>query len=240
MLNVVVILCSLFVGARFVWAGMHAREIDACEDRLSQAAKARDRGATGLPDHALASVAFAIAGASALHLFSPVIAYALLCLAITSRLVVSLVFEERERARGRRAALLQRTAPVDPILLVWMALAAGSTLVLAPALLAASTRVSALVVVVCCIAMILVAWRIATAPRLLAGDDVEAELQLDRTRRIRRTGLVAMVSVGCVSFYAAIGEGSIQLWAAAFGIWIALGLWMIAYLRTASQAMATS
>jgi hypothetical protein len=163
-----------------------------------------------------------------------------LCLALACRAVAYLRIEERERTRGRRAALLQRTPRVDPVLLTWMGFAAASTLLLLPSLLGASDRVSAVAVAVCCVAMILVAWRIATAPKLLSGDDVEAESLLDRKRRIQRTGLVCIIAVGCASFYAAVAKGSINFSAIGYVVWFALIVWLIVYRRIASQMLVLS
>jgi hypothetical protein len=240
MLNLVVVLCAVFLGAWSLWLGVRANALDPDMDRLTRAANARDRGTTGLPDYAVACVAFGTAGASAAHIFSPTVAYALLCLALACRAVAYLLIEERERGRGRRAALLQRAPRVDPVLLTWIALGAASTLLLLPALLVATTRVSAVAVAVCCVAMILVAWRIATAPRLLSGDDVEAEVLLDRKRRIRRTGLVCIIAVGCASFYAAVAEGPLNLYAVGYVVWIALIVWLVVYLRIASRTLVLS
>lgn len=240
MLNLVVVLCALAAAVWYLWLGLHANAIDPDVDRLTRAANARDRGTTGLPDYVAASAAFVTACACAVHLVSPVVGYAFLCLAITSRAVGNLLVEERERARRRRAALLQPAPRVDPVLLTWIALAASSMLLLLPWLLVAGDRVSAAPVAVCCVAMVLLAWRIATAPRLLSGDDVEAEFLLDRTRRIRRTGLVCITAVGCASFYTAVAEGSINVYAVGYVVWIALIVWMIVYLRIASRSLVLS
>lgn len=240
MLNLLVILCALAATVRCVWVGMHANAIDPDEDRLTRAANARDRGATGLPDYAAAAVLFATACACAVHIVSPVVGYALSCLALTSRSMAILLFEERERARRRRAALLEPAPRVDPVLLIWIALAASSTLLILPSLSAGSNRVSAIAVAGCCIAMVLLAWRLATAPRLLSGEDVEAELLLDRMRRIRRTGLTCIVAVGCASFYAVISTGSINVYAIGYGVWFALIVWMVVYLRIASRTLVLS
>ncbi|MGB6984946.1 MAG: hypothetical protein WBD74_03095 [Candidatus Aquilonibacter sp.] len=239
-LNDVVVLCGLAASLWYAWRGMHANAIDPSVDRLSRAANARDRGTTGFPDYAVAGVAFATAVASAAHIFSPAVAYAVLCLAIASSLVADQLGEERVRARGRRAAVLQPTPRVDPVLLTWIALAAASTLLLAPSMFVANQRAVAGTVAISCVAMVILAWRIASAPRLLSGDDVEAEVLLDRTRRIRRTGLVCITAVGCASFYASIAEGSMNFSAIGLAVWFALIVWLIVYLRIASRTLVLS
>ncbi len=236
-MNGVLVLCMLAAAARYLWVGMHASAIDPDMDRLTLAANARDRGTTGIPDYAAAGVCLGIACALLAHIVSAPAAYAILCLAITCRPVVEQVTEERGRARGRRAAVLQPKPRVDPVLLTWIALAAASTLLLLPSLIVASDRVSAVPVALSCVAMVLLAWRVATAPRLLSGDDVEAEFLLDRMRRIRRTGSVCFTAVACASFYTAVDKESINLSAVGYIVFIALIVWMLVYLRLASRTL---
>lgn len=240
-MNTVLALYALVASLRFVWVGMRANVPYSETDRFSQAANARDRGATGLPDYVTAGVFFAIGCAILARVFSPAVAYGVLCLAASARLAAGLVAEERARARGRRAALLQRTPRIDPVLLVWIAFAALSTLELVPSILVPEQRVAASFVAVSCLTMVFLAWRIATAPTLLSGDDVEAELVVDRTRRIRRTGLVAMVTVGCAFFYLVVGADATRgLSLAGVAVWAVLGIWLMIYLRVTSRTLVPS
>lgn len=235
-LSVTVIICAFLAAFRYVYAGLRAKVPDPCEERFSRAANARDRGATGVPDFLVAALLFATACALLVYPVPVAAAYAFLCLAISARLVVGLLVEERERSTRRRAALLQRSPRIDPVLAAWVGVAAASTALVLPSLLAGNDRISALAVTACCLAMTAVAWRIATAPALLSGDDVEAELLLDRTRRIRRTGLVCMIAIGSAFFFAvAAGEPPNYGYTGIF-VWAMLGVWLFVYLRRLYRA----
>jgi hypothetical protein len=236
-MNTLLVLCAVAATVRHVWLGLHANVPYPGSDRFDQAANARDRGLTGLPDYVTAGVFFLIGCGVLAHIFSPAVAYGLFCLTAACRPAAGLLVEERERARGRRAAFLQRAPRIDPVLLVWIALAALSMVVFVPSMLVAEQRFAASIVAISVALMIFLAWRIATAPTLLTGDDVEAELVVDRTRRIRRTGSVALVATGAAFFYAMIGEGSLNLFLVGFVLYAVIGVSLMIYLRIASRTL---
>ena len=230
-LNAAIIVFGIYGGCKYIWDGLRANVPDPDDDRFTRAANARDRGASGLPDFVVAAVFLVTACVQFFHPLPVAAVYAILCLVLAFRLIAGLLVEERERSRRRRAALLQRSPRVEGVLAVWIGLAATSTVLLLPSLTAGPDRISAFLVAGCCVAMAVVAWRIATAPALLSGDDVEAELLLDRTRRIRRTGLVCMVAVGSV-FFLAISAGEPRNFGyTGIFVWVVLGAWLIVYLR---------
>jgi hypothetical protein len=239
-MNTLFALIAFGATIRYVWLGLHASVPYPSPDRFEQAANTRDRGATGLPDYVTGCVFFLIGCAVLTHVLSLTVAYGFFCLAAASRLAAGLLAEERERARGRRAALLQPAPRIDPVLLVWIALATLTTLVFVPSLLVADQRDAASVVAVSVALIVFLAWRIATAPTLLSGDDVEAELVVDRTRRIRRTGSAALVAIAAASFYASIGAGSKTLFLVGMALYAVIGIWLMIYLRIASRTLVPS
>ena len=101
--------------------------------------------------------------------------------------------------RLSRAALLQRSRGVDPVLSIW----------------------------------------IAAAPPALAGEDVEAELVLDRTRRIRRTGLTCIIAIGSVFFFSCMVRDLPGSWLSIVA-WLVLIAWMFGYLRHVSRTLLLS
>jgi hypothetical protein len=239
-MNTLFALIAFGATIRYVWLGLHASVPYPSPDRFEQAANTRDRGATGLPDYVAACVFFLIGCAVLTHVLSLTVAYGFFCLAAASRLVAGLLAEERERARGRRAALLQPAPRIDPVLLVWIALATLTTLVFVPSLLVADQRAVAGIVAISVALIVFLAWRIATAPTLLSGDDVEAELVVDRTRRIRRTGSTALVAIAAASFYASIGAGSKTLFLVGMALYAVIAIWLMIYLRLASRTLVPS
>jgi hypothetical protein len=239
-MNTLFALIAFGATVRYVWLGLHASVPYPSPDRFEQAANTRDRGATGLPDYVTGCVFFLIGCALLTHVFSLTVAYGFFCVTAACRSAAGLLAEERERARGRRAALLQRAPRIDAVLFVWIALAALSTFVVIPSTLVPDQRGAAAVVAISVALMVFLAWRIATAPTLLSGDDVEAELVVDRTRRIRRTGSVAMVAIAAASFYAAIGADSKTLFLVGMALYAVIGIWLMIYLRVASRTLVPS
>jgi hypothetical protein len=230
-MDVVVAATAIFCGAAYVRNGLTANTNCESGDRLSRAAEERDRGASGLPEYIVAIICFSIAPLALTHRLSAGVTYAILCVTLATRAVVMLTIEERSRLR--RAALLQRSRGVDAILLAWIVIATSSVLLLLPPVLDRTDVAAASAVAVCVVAMAGVAWRIATAPPVLVGNDVEAELLLDRKRRIFRAGIVCVIAVGSVMFFGAV-EKSWSTWPA-MATWAALGVWLYFYLRLASR-----
>lgn len=59
-------------------------------------------------------------------------------------------------------------------------------------------RAAALMVGICALVIALIAWRIASAPVHLAGEDIQAERMRDRALRTRRAGNTAVLAVGSI------------------------------------------
>ena len=207
------------------------------QDRIQRADEERERKGAA-PRYAVAIIAFCMAGALLAGLVSSVIAYAVLCLAIAGRAVADQIAEER--APRRRSALIGRARRVDPVLFTWMALAAAASLVLVPWLLGGPYRAATGVVALCVLLMLGIAWRIASAPPLLFGSDIEAEEIVDRETRAIRTGNACLSALAAVfAFMAFVGE---ELRFALPVVLVLVGLfaWKLIYSRRLSRAPLTS
>jgi len=219
-----------------------AYEIEPSE-RVHRADVARTR-VTALPRYIVACLAFGIAVGVLVHFVAPTVAYAILCLSLVARSVADLISEER--APRRRAALLQRSRRVDPVLLTWIGLAAISALLLAPYFLVKEDRLAAIVVAGCVVMMALVAWRIASAPPILFGNDLEAEQVVDRETRAIRTGLTCTLAVGTVFVFAcfvgaspSIAYNRIAILATPV-VWAGMWIWQSIYARRLSRTTLAS
>lgn len=188
--------------------------------------------------YAVALVAFCMAGALFAHIVSIAIAYAVLCLALVVRAVADQIAEER--APRRRAALLGRIRRVDPILAAWMALAGAASLALVPWLESDAYRVSTGVVAFCVLVMLGIAWRIASAPPLLFGSDVEAEEVVDRETRAIRTGNTCVLALGAVFFFMAFVGADVRFSLAVVIVLLGLWAWKSVYSRHLSRTPLTS
>lgn len=203
-----VVITAVLVGINFLWfarsagtqasgGNAHERTGDASDrNRIQRADDARER-ISPAPRYAVSGIGFAVAIVVAAHVVPPAVGYAMLCLALAGRCVADQVAEER--APRRRAALVGRSRRVDPVLLTWIGLSAASSLLLVPWMLDNATRASAILVELCVVAMLVVAWRVASAPLLLFGGDLEAEQVVDRETRVNRTGNACFVAVAAVS-----------------------------------------
>ncbi len=145
---------------------------------------------------AVSFVAVAIAVLVGFRVLLPVVGYAILCLALVSVYVYDAVLEER--TRRRRVASLTPRSGIDWQLIVWIAVSTLSIALLSPYIVLDEYRVPALIVALCSLVMSGIAWRIATAPVQLEGDDIAAERRRDRFRRIRKTGLASGLAIGII------------------------------------------
>jgi hypothetical protein len=166
--------------------------------RLKRADDARER-ISPLPRYVVSGVGLGTALAVWTSVLSPATGYAIMCLSLAIRALGDLVAEER--APRRRSALIGRSRRVDVILLIWIAVAAASALSLLPYVLEVRDRVAAILVAACVAAMLVVAWRIASAPPLLAGDDLDAEQIVDRETRAIRTGNACFLAIAAVAAF---------------------------------------
>lgn len=243
---------AIFVGIVYlrsaVAAGSRMRDGDVIErrseaserDRFQRADDARER-VSALPRYGVAFVGFGMACAVLAHVVPAPVAYAILALALVLRSVADLVSEER--APRRRSAFLQRSRRVDPVFLTWICLAAGSSLFLVPYVLGGDYRAVAIVVAACVAAMSVVAWRIASAPPILLGNDVAAEQVVDHETRAIRTGNTCFVTVGAVFVFTCFvgnSPGVAQhhvdaLITTQFAIGVGLYVWKTIYARHLSR-----
>ena len=242
---------ALYGGIRFLWWGIDAsREQSTVAnadapvspelDRLKRADAERERRSPAAR-YVISAVCFAAAAGVVSHLLTPAIAYVFILAALAARSIADQIAEER--APRRRSALLLRSRRVDPILMIWIGLAALSSLVLLPGILSEANRATAILVALCVVGMIFVAGRIATAPPLLAGEDLEAEEIVDRETRTIRTGNICVLSVGAVmAFIFFIDPAALPsiIYPVSMVAWIGLVVWKALYARHLSRTSLVS
>jgi hypothetical protein len=148
-----------------------------------------------------ASVAFAIGVLVLLQAVSPVVGYSLLCLALAGFQLADLLQDEHARTQRRRVALLAPRPAADIVPTAWVALAVAAGLMLAPYVFLDEQRVAAAIVAICAFVMAGIAWRIASAPRQLFGEDVRYERIRDRYSRTRKAGVTSVVAMGTVMVF---------------------------------------
>lgn len=199
-------------------------------DRIQRADDERER-ISPVPRYIVSGVGFAIAIVVIARIVPPTVGYAIVCLALAGLRIADQIAEER--APRRRAAVLGRSRRVDPVLLTWIGLSAASALLLVPWLLGEATRVSTIIVGLCVAAMVVVAWRVANAPLLLLGNDLEAEQVVDRETRVNRTGNACFLSVAAVSVF--VGFLGDPLGPAALALGFVLFAWKSIYVRRLSH-----
>ncbi|HTX58571.1 MAG TPA: hypothetical protein VMH02_02755 [Verrucomicrobiae bacterium] len=148
-----------------------------------------------------ALIAFLIALLVVFQAVSPVVGYGLMCLALSMFQLADLLQDEHARARRRRVASLAPRPAAEPIPTVWVALTVAAGLMLAPYVILDEQRVAAAIVMICAFLGAGIAWRIASAPRQLFGEDVRYERVRDRCSRTRKAGLVATVTMGSIMLF---------------------------------------
>ena len=245
---------ALTVGVAFLRFGLQAAgesrtraallaEDDAIGDRIQRADVNRERKSP-LPRYAVSAVGFLTAGAVLARILPPAVAYAIVCLSLVGRCVADQIAEER--APRRRSAVLGRSRSLDPVLMTWIALTAASSLLLVPWLLDPPYRIAALLVAVCVLTMVGVAWRVASAPPLLFGNDLEAEQVVDRETRAIRTGNSCVLTVGTVLVFVAFLGGAMDnhyagaALAALAAVCVVIFAWKSIYARQLSRFSPTS
>lgn len=207
---------SFIAGILFLWFAISASSRsrvsgvleeggnEAQQSRIQRADDSRERRSP-LARYVVSAVGFAMGGALLAHFVTPALAYTALCLALALRSAADQVAEER--APRRRSALIGRSRYVDPVLLTWIALAGISSIVLIPWLLDETYRFPAVLAAACVLTMIWLAWRIASAPPLLFGDDLEAEQVVDRETRAIRTGNMCFLTLCVVAVFTSFVGG---------------------------------
>ncbi len=133
------------------------------------------------------------------QIVSPVVGYSLVCLAGAGFQLFDL-FQD-EHMRKRRVASLAPRAAAETVPTVWVALAVACGLMLAPYVILDEQRVPAVIVAACAFVMAGIAWRIASGPVQLHGDDIRSERLRDRASRSRKAGVTAVVGMGTVMVF---------------------------------------
>lgn len=144
----------------------------------------------------VAFAALALAVLILLQAVSPVVGYSLVCLAEAGFQLFDLL--QDERTRRRRVASLAPRPAAETVPTVWVALAVACGLMLAPYVILDEQRGPAFVVAACAFAMASIAWRIASGPVQLYGDDIRSERLRDRASRSGKAGVTAVVAMGSV------------------------------------------
>ncbi|MDP9111548.1 MAG: hypothetical protein M3M96_07950 [Candidatus Eremiobacteraeota bacterium] len=151
---------------------------------------------SALSRFSVAFIALVVAVLVFVPIVSPVAGYGVLCLALVSVFLFDLLREEHTRRR-RVASLTPRPA-AEPVPSVWVAIAVASVLMLAPYVILGEQRAAALIVGACAFVMAGIAWRIASAPMQLEGEDIQTERVRDRASRSRKAGLTAVLAIGSI------------------------------------------
>ena len=200
---------------------------------------------SGFLHFVVASVALVIAMLILLGVVSPSIGYAMLCLALASFTLFDLL--QDEHTRRRRVASLAPRPPAEALASLWIAIAAASVLLLAPYVILGEERGAALTVGICALIMSGIAWRIASAPVQLYGEDIRSERLRDRASRSRKAGLTATVAAGTIfAFISFVNAGLPEVLplqrlflALSLVTWAGLGGWVVLYstILNGSQAL---
>lgn len=229
---------GLFQGVVYLKYAISARSrIPRDETNRSRIERADDNRERVSPEarYVVSAVGFGMAILLLAHLITPAVAYALMCLSLAGRCVTDQVVEER--TPRRRSALIGRPRSVDPVLAIWIALTGAAAFGLIPWLFDQPYRTAAVIVAMCVAIMVAVAWRVASAPPLLFGNDLEAEQIVDRETRVLRTGNACIVTIGCVAVFNAFAGGQSNfsdrgfLFWGLMILWIALLAWRTLYAR---------
>ena len=178
---------AIFVGIRYLMLALRVRTID------DGSAPAR---------YGVAAAAFVIAALLGLRVLDPIIAYSILCFSLVAVYLADLL--EDEHARRRRVAPLAPRPAAEPVPTVWIAIAALSTLTLVPYVFGGIEVAAALISAFSAVAIVAIAWRIASSPTQLIGEDCKepaVEHLLDRASRARRTGLSCISAVGSIAVF---------------------------------------
>jgi uncharacterized membrane protein YqjE len=208
------------------------------QDRIQHADDERERP-SAISRYIVAGVCFGTACTLLVRAIPPIVGYAIVCLAYVAQIVQAQIAEER--APRRRSVLLGRSRRVNSVLATWIGLAAVYSLLLIPWVLDDAYRGVAILVGACVVTMLVVAWRIATSPPLLFGNDLEAEQVVDRETRAIRTGKTCFFAIVTVFVFIGFAYGpSIPGAAALLLVPAGLAAWTRIYARRLSRTPLTS
>lgn len=185
----------------------------------------------------IAFVALVLAALVLLGIIAAVVGYGVLCLALASVYLFDL-FQE-EHARRRRVASLTPRPVADAVPTVWVAITVASVLMLAPYVILAEQRTAALMVGTCVLAMAVIAWRVASAPVQLKGEDIQFERVRERASRSRKAGMSAVVALGSVMVFVGfvnVGLPAVLPWQRTLYLvslltWASVWAWVALYWR---------
>ncbi len=202
--------------------------------------------ASALARYIVAAVALAIAILLAFDKVPAVVSYGLLCLAMVSIYVDDLLQEEH--ARRRRVASLAPRPVADAAPTAWIVIAAMSPLMLAPYIVLREQLTAALMVAVCVLVMATIAWRLASAPVQLAGENLQLERMRDRVWRSKRAGITAVLAVGIVFVFISFVNAGLSVVTAVqrdLGLlsqvmWAVLALWVMAWIAWYQRRLSRS
>jgi hypothetical protein len=186
----------------------------------------------------IAALALVIAVLVLLGIVSSVVGYGLLCLALGSVYFFDLLRDEH--ARRRRIASLTPRPVIEPVLAVWISLAAASLLMLAPYIILDEQRIAAVLVGLCSLAISGIGWRVASAPVALEGEkDLRSEYLCERALRYKKVGISAVIAVGTVFVFVTFVDSTLALVSPmqhrfvplSFGLWAGLWAWQTLHSR---------
>lgn len=184
-----------------------------------------------------AAVASIVAGAFAyVGTLSPVVAYGLICLALSSVYVLDVLRDEG--ARRRRVVSLEPRPFIGMLPAAWLTIPALSIAMLVPYARTAEFRTAVVLVALCVAAIVAIGVRIATAPVALEGcDEPRIEALRERRSRYQTTGMCAVSAVGAIMVFISFSDATATTLSSlqwlflplAMALWIGLALWVGAY-----------
>lgn len=179
-----------------IWRlALPARGIAVDDQRLKRVLEARERAEGDSDAFMRYAGAFTIAmgGLVLIQSVPFVLPYALSCLGLAVAVIASYLHYRRVTER-RVAALVRRTlwTSLPPLAMVATAICLVGTAAFA---VYPELRVGVAIVIVCAIALLAVAWRVAMAPAILFGDDSQLEYLVDEHLRFCR--VMSLVSLAC-------------------------------------------
>jgi hypothetical protein len=169
-----------------------------------------------------------VAAAVGLAVLEPIIGYALVCLFMVLAYAVDLV--QDERARRRRVASLAPRSRAELLPALWTIVAALSAGMTVPFALAGHQTVAAYIVAACTLIMAATAWRLASAPMQLTGDNPREERVEERASRALRSGISSALAVAIVFVFSSFALKGVttslpvehQILTLSFALWIVI------------------
>ena len=125
--------------------------------------------------------------------------YAIFCLGFAGFLGAA--YLQLRNTQSKRAATLEIRSPFSVLPAYWYVLAFAAALFPLVDISSPTLRIAAIIVSVCSLTLILVAWRLALAPALLTGEDSDAERFVDDRLRFIRTASTLVFAPGITFVY---------------------------------------